>query len=43
LTFAIGTGTGILLTVMIMYQFYEQIVAQHADDMPPALKKFIGD
>jgi preprotein translocase subunit SecY len=43
LTLALGTGTGILLTVMIVYQFYEQIMSQHADDMPPAVKKLIGD
>ncbi len=39
---AIGTGTGILLTVMIIYQFYEQISAQHAEDMPPVVKKILG-
>jgi preprotein translocase subunit SecY len=43
LTGAIGTGTGLLLTVMIVYQFYEQIVAQHSEDMSPALKKFLGE
>jgi len=43
LTSAIGTGTGILLTVMIIYQLYEQIIAQHYEDMPPALRKFIGE
>jgi preprotein translocase subunit SecY len=43
LTSAIGTGTGILLTVMIVYQFYEQIVAQHGDDIPPAIRKFLGE
>ena len=43
LTSAIGTGTGILLTVMIIYQLYEQISAQHYEDMPPFLRKFIGE
>jgi len=43
LTSAVGTGTGILLTVMIVYQFYEQIMSQHRDDMPPAIKNFIGE
>jgi len=43
LTSAIGTGTGILLTVMIIYQLYEQITTQHYDDMPPAIRKFIGE
>ena len=42
LTNALGTGTGILLTVMIVYQFYEQIVQQHWEDMPPLMKKFFG-
>lgn len=43
LTSAIGTGTGILLTVMIIYQFYEQISQEHSEDMPESLKKFFGD
>lgn len=43
LTSALGTGTGILLTVMIVYQFYEQISAQHYEDIPPAIRKFMGD
>lgn len=43
LTSAIGTGTGILLTVMIIYQFYEQITTQHYDDLPPSIRKFIGE
>ncbi|HIQ50105.1 MAG TPA: preprotein translocase subunit SecY [Nanoarchaeota archaeon] len=42
LTGAIGTGTGILLTAMIITQFYETIVAQHLEDMHPALRKFVG-
>jgi preprotein translocase subunit SecY len=42
LTSAIGTGTGILLTVMIVYQFYEQIMQQHGDDIPPAIRRFLG-
>jgi preprotein translocase subunit SecY len=43
LTSAIGTGTGILLTVMIIYQFYEQISQQHREDMPSSLKSFFGE
>jgi preprotein translocase subunit SecY len=43
LTSAIGTGTGILLTVMIVYQFYEQIMQQHGDDIPPGIRKFLGE
>ncbi len=42
LTSALGTGTGILLTVMIIIQFFEAIAAQHMEDMNPALRKFIG-
>jgi preprotein translocase subunit SecY len=42
LTSAIGSGTGILLTVMIVYQFYEQITAQHHDDIPERIRKFLG-
>ena len=43
LTSAIGTGTGLLLATMIVYQFYEQITSQHKEDMPPQIKKFLGD
>ncbi len=43
LTSAIGTGTGLLLATMIVYQFYEQITSQHKEDMPPAIKKFLGE
>lgn len=42
LTSAIGTGTGILLTVMIVYNFYEQIAARYVEDMHPAVRKFFG-
>ena len=43
LTAAIGTGTGLLLATMIVFQFYEQITTQHSEDMPQPIKKFIGD
>ncbi len=36
---ALSRGTGILLTVMIMYKLYEDIAKQHAFDMHPALRK----
>ncbi len=39
-TNALGTGTGILLTVMIIYNFYEQISARYMQDMHPAMRKF---
>ncbi|MCX6817640.1 MAG: preprotein translocase subunit SecY [Candidatus Aenigmarchaeota archaeon] len=41
-TDALGTGTGILLAVMIVYQLYEQISMQHMEDMHPALKRFFS-
>jgi len=43
LTSAVGTGTGILLAVMIIYQLYEQISTQHREDMHPLVRKFIGE
>lgn len=39
-TSAIGSGTGILLTVMIIYNLYENIAQRYAEDMHPALRKF---
>lgn len=39
---AITAGTGILLAVMIMYQFYQNIAQQHQVDMHPAMKKIAG-
>ena len=38
---ALSRGTGILLTVMIMYRMYEDIAKQHAFDMHPALRKIM--
>jgi preprotein translocase subunit SecY len=43
LTSAIGTGTGLLLAVTIIYQLYEQITSQHYEDMPEPIRKFLGD
>ena len=40
LTNAIGTGTGILLTVMIIYNFYEIIAARYVEEMHPSLRGF---
>lgn len=40
-TNAIGTGTGILLAVMITFQLYEELAKQHMEDMHPLLRKFI--
>jgi len=39
---ALTGGTSILLAVMIMYQLYQSVAQQHAVDMHPALRKFMG-
>ncbi|MGC8885389.1 MAG: preprotein translocase subunit SecY [Candidatus Nanoarchaeia archaeon] len=39
---ALSRGTGILLSVMIMYRLWEDIAKQHAFDIHPALKKLIS-
>ncbi len=39
---ALTNGTGLLLTVMIVYRLYEDITRQHMMDMNPLLRKFIG-
>ena len=39
---ALGTGTGILLTVGILYRFYEEIAREQASEMFPALRRFFG-
>ncbi len=39
---ALSNGTGILLTVMIIYNLYEQIAQQHVMDMNPMMRKFMG-
>ena len=39
-TNAIGTGTGILLAAMIVFQMYEQLASQHMEDMHPSLRRF---
>ena len=39
---ALSRGTGILLTVMIVYRLYEEIAEQHMMDMNPALRKMMG-
>jgi len=40
LTAALGTGTGILLTVMIIYNFYEIIAARYMEELHPSLRGF---
>jgi preprotein translocase subunit SecY len=39
-TGALGTGTGILLTVMIIYNLYENIATRYMEDMHPVVRKF---
>ncbi len=38
---ALTSGTGLLLTVMIIYKLYEEIVQQHMMDMNPMMRKFV--
>ena len=40
---AIGTGTGILLTVMIVYNYYEQLQREKLDEAHPLIKKIVGE
>src|SRR3989338_73400 len=40
---ALGQGTGILLTVMIIYKLYEEIAKQHMMDMHPMMRKMMGE
>ncbi|PIT85404.1 preprotein translocase subunit SecY [Candidatus Micrarchaeota archaeon CG10_big_fil_rev_8_21_14_0_10_59_7] len=41
ITGALGTGTGILLTVGILYRFYEDLAQQQVFEMYPVLKKIV--
>jgi preprotein translocase subunit SecY len=41
LTGALSRGTGILLSVMIIYKLYEDITKQHLMDMNPMMRKFV--
>ncbi len=42
-TGAIGTGTGILLTVTIIYNFYEQLKSESLEGAHPIIRKFLGE
>jgi len=42
ITGALGTGTGILLTVGILYRFYEDLAKQQLFEMYPALKNIVA-
>ncbi|GBE20440.1 preprotein translocase subunit SecY [archaeon BMS3Abin17] len=39
---ALVSGTAMLLVIMIMFQFYQNIAQQHATDMNPTMRKFMG-
>ncbi|MEA3254515.1 MAG: preprotein translocase subunit SecY [Candidatus Altiarchaeota archaeon] len=39
---AIGSGTGILLTVGILYRLYEEVQKEQMADMHPAFRRFMG-
>ncbi|MFH1836139.1 MAG: preprotein translocase subunit SecY [Methanobacteriota archaeon] len=39
---AIGSGTGILLTVGILYRFYEEIQREQMSDMPQSFRRLMG-
>jgi preprotein translocase subunit SecY len=42
MTNAAGGGTGILLTVMILYKMYEELAQKHMEELHPALKDFLS-
>jgi preprotein translocase subunit SecY len=42
-TGALGTGTGILLTVMILYNYYEELSAQPLEEAHPLVRKVLGE
>ncbi len=39
---ALIAGTAMVLVIMIMYQFYQNIAQKHAEDMNPLMRKFMG-
>ena len=39
---AFGTGTGILLSVGIVYQYYQQLMQERVEEMYPSLRRFLG-
>jgi preprotein translocase subunit SecY len=43
ITGAVGGGTGILLLTMIVYGLYEQLKREPPEEIPPILRKFIGE
>ncbi|MBE6494665.1 MAG: preprotein translocase subunit SecY [Methanosphaera stadtmanae] len=43
LTGALGGGTGVLLTVGVVYRLYEEIAKEQLMDVHPMLRRFLGD
>lgn len=43
LTGALGSGTGILLTTMILYNYYQQLGNEKLDEAHPLIRKFVGE
>jgi len=43
LTGAIGSGTGMLLTVMIVYNYYEELSLQRMEEAHPMVRKVFGE
>jgi len=39
---AFGTGTGILLSVSIVYQYYQQLMRERIEEFYPGLRRFLG-
>ena len=39
---AFGTGTGILLSVGIIYQYYQQIMRERIEEIYPGIRRFLG-
>jgi len=42
ITGALGTGTGMLLTVMIVYNYYEELRSQRLEEAHPLVRKVLG-
>lgn len=42
-TGALGTGTGILLTTMIIYNYYEQLTSERLEEAHPIVRKILGE
>lgn len=40
---AFGTGSGILLSVGIIYQYYQQIMREQVEEMYPGIRKLLGE